>query len=108
MERIYVTVRARPLSTEDAKSSPWKISGNSISFLNSSSKFDFDKVFGEECKTKEVYEARTQEIVSAAVSGFNGFIFYLLSFFFGLKCEFLLGFNLAAEKLRVDIEMVCC
>ncbi|CAO2831621.1 unnamed protein product [Amaranthus hypochondriacus] len=75
MERIYVTVRARPLSTEDAKSSPWKISGNSISFLNSSSKFDFDKVFGEECKTKEVYEARTQEIVSAAVSGFNGTVF---------------------------------
>ncbi|KMT15139.1 hypothetical protein BVRB_3g062560 isoform B [Beta vulgaris subsp. vulgaris] len=75
MDRIYVTVRARPLSSEDAKSSPWKISGNSILFLNSFSKFDFDRIFGEECKTKEVYEARTKEIVSAAVGGFNGTVF---------------------------------
>ncbi|KAL9237922.1 hypothetical protein vseg_012415 [Gypsophila vaccaria] len=75
MERIYVTVRARPLSSEDAKSSPWKISGNSMSFANSSSKFDFDRIFGEECKTKEVYESRTKEIVTAAVRGFNGTVF---------------------------------
>ncbi|KAK9664426.1 hypothetical protein RND81_14G041000 [Saponaria officinalis] len=75
MERIYVTVRARPLSLEDAKSSPWKISGNSISFANTSSKFDFDRIFGEDCKTKEVYESRTKEIVAAAVRGFNGTVF---------------------------------
>ncbi|KAJ8449786.1 hypothetical protein Cgig2_001442 [Carnegiea gigantea] len=75
MERIYVTVRARPLSPEDAKCSPWKFSGNSISFTNSSVKFDFDRIFGEDCKTKEVYEARTKEIVSAAVRGFNGTVF---------------------------------
>lgn len=75
MERIYVTVRARPLSPEDAKSSPWKISGNGISFNNSSFKFDFDRIFGEDCRTKEVYEARTREIVSAAVGGFNGTVF---------------------------------
>ena len=41
MERINVTVRARPLSPEDAKTSPWRISGNSIAFSNHSSKFDF-------------------------------------------------------------------
>ncbi|XP_021866877.1 kinesin-like protein KIN-7O [Spinacia oleracea] len=75
MERIYVTVRARPLSTEDAKSSPWKLSGNSIIFPNSSFKFDFDRVFGDDCKTKEVYETRTKDIVSAAVGGFNGTVF---------------------------------
>lgn len=109
MERIYVTVRARPLSTEDAKSSPWKLSGNSIIFPNSSFKFDFgiflflpskliskfsnffrvlidlifgfdfyaDRVFGDDCKTKEVYETRTKDIVSAAVGGFNGILFSL-------------------------------
>ncbi|XP_074276777.1 kinesin-like protein KIN-7O [Silene latifolia] len=75
MERIYVTVRARPLSSEDAKSTPWKISGNSISFANTSSKFDFDRVFREDCKTQEVYESRTKEIVTAAVRGFNGTVF---------------------------------
>ncbi|KAL2895888.1 Kinesin-like protein KIN-7O [Bienertia sinuspersici] len=75
MDRIYVTVRARPLSSEDAKSSPWKISSNSITYLNSSSKFEFDRIFGEDCNTKDVYEARTKEIVSAAVAGFNGTVF---------------------------------
>lgn len=31
-----------------------------------------DRIFGEECKTFEVYEARTKEIVASAVRGFNG------------------------------------
>uniref|UniRef100_A0A5B7BK84 Putative centromere-associated protein E isoform X3 n=1 Tax=Davidia involucrata TaxID=16924 RepID=A0A5B7BK84_DAVIN len=75
MERIHVSVRARPLSPEDAKNSPWRISGNSISIPNHSSKFEFDRIFGEECKTVEVYEARTKEIVAAAVCGFNGTVF---------------------------------
>ncbi|XP_075637404.1 kinesin-like protein KIN-7O isoform X3 [Castanea sativa] len=75
MERINVAVRARPLSQEDAKTSPWRISGNSISTTNNSSKFDFDRIFGEECNTFQVYQARTQEIVSAAVRGFNGTVF---------------------------------
>lgn len=30
-----------------------------------------DWVFREDCKTAEVYEARTREIVSTAVRGFN-------------------------------------
>lgn len=70
-----MAVRARPLSPEDASSSPWRISGNSIWFLNQSSKFEFDRIFGEECRTREVYEARTKEIVAAAVRGFNGTVF---------------------------------
>ncbi|GAV72551.1 LOW QUALITY PROTEIN: Kinesin domain-containing protein [Cephalotus follicularis] len=75
MERIHVTVRARPLSGEDAKSSPWRISSNSIFIPNHSSKFDFDRIFGEDCKTAEIYQARTKEIVAAAVGGFNGTVF---------------------------------
>ncbi|KAK7267150.1 hypothetical protein RIF29_19814 [Crotalaria pallida] len=75
MERIHVTVRARPLSLEDAKTSPWRISANSISIPNHSSKFEFDKIFSQDCKTAEVYEARTKFIVSAAVRGFNGTVF---------------------------------
>ncbi|KAL0799387.1 hypothetical protein Bca101_054562 [Brassica carinata] len=100
MERIHVSVRSRPLSTEDAKTSPWKISSDSIFVPNHSSlSFEFgtflslrlhlfleisllnlslattDRVFREDCKTVEVYEARTKEIVAAAVRGFNGTVF---------------------------------
>jgi centromeric protein E len=113
MERIHVTVRARPLSPEDAKTTLWRISDNSIFIPNHTSKFEFgtpislifisisisisyilfnfklcsaDQIFNENCKTSEVYEARTKDIVAAAVRGFNGLqdIFYLLfCLFFG-------------------------
>ncbi|XP_071909919.1 kinesin-like protein KIN-7O isoform X3 [Coffea arabica] len=76
MERIHVSVRARPLSPEDAKNSPWRISGNSIFLPNQTScKFEFDRVFEEKCKTAEVYLARTKDLVAAAVRGFNGTVF---------------------------------
>ncbi|KEH43131.1 putative plus-end-directed kinesin ATPase [Medicago truncatula] len=75
MERIHVTVRARPLSPEDAKTTVWRISGNSIFIPNHSSKFEFDQVFNENCKTSEVYEAQTKDIVATAVRGFNGTVF---------------------------------
>ncbi|CAK8570936.1 unnamed protein product [Lathyrus sativus] len=75
MDRIHVTVRARPLSPEDAKTSLWRISGNSIFIPNHSSVFEFDQVFDESSKTSQVYETRTKDIVAAAVSGFNGTVF---------------------------------
>ncbi|KAL1193950.1 Kinesin-like protein KIN-7O [Cardamine amara subsp. amara] len=76
MERIHVSVRARPLSTEDEQTSPWKITSNSIFMPNHLSlAFEFDRIFREESKTVQVYEARTKEIVSAAVRGFNGTVF---------------------------------
>ncbi|KAM7524434.1 hypothetical protein LguiA_014336 [Lonicera macranthoides] len=75
MERINVSVRARPLSPEDAKTSPWRISGNSIFIPNQPSKFEFDQIFREECKTLQVYECRTKDIVASAVHGFNGTVF---------------------------------
>ncbi|URD98473.1 KISc [Musa troglodytarum] len=75
MERIYVAVRARPLSSEESKSSPWRISGNSIYLPSQSTKFEFDRIFGEDRKTVDVYEVRTKEIVASAVTGFNGTVF---------------------------------
>ncbi|CAN1259809.1 Kinesin-like protein KIN-7O [Linum perenne] len=75
MERIHVTVRARPLSPEDANSSPWRVSGNSVFIPNHSTKFEFDRVFGEDSKTEEIYKARTRDIVAAAIRGFNGTVF---------------------------------
>ncbi|XP_078443124.1 P-loop containing nucleoside triphosphate hydrolases superfamily protein [Wolffia australiana] len=75
MERIGVIVRARPLSAEDAKYSPWKLAGNTIGIGNQSVKFEFDRIFGDGCSTREVYEARTREIVASVVRGFNGTVF---------------------------------
>ncbi|XP_010056124.2 kinesin-like protein KIN-7O isoform X2 [Eucalyptus grandis] len=75
MERIHVSVRPRPLSPDDAGTSPWRISGNSIFMANLPSKFDFDRIFGDDSKTREVYESRTRDIVAAAVRGFNGTVF---------------------------------
>ncbi|XP_047307060.1 kinesin-like protein KIN-7O [Impatiens glandulifera] len=75
MERIHVTLRARPLSEEEAKNSPWRINGNTISNHSHSSKFEFDSIFGEDCKTKDIYETRINDIVGAAVRGFNGTVF---------------------------------
>ncbi|CAN6217692.1 unnamed protein product [Urochloa humidicola] len=76
MERIHVAVRSRPLSPEDARSSPWRISGNTIAHsAQASIRFDFDRIFGEECRTAEVYEARTKRIVDSVVRGFNGTVF---------------------------------
>ncbi|CAJ1972094.1 unnamed protein product, partial [Sphenostylis stenocarpa] len=74
MERIHVSVRTKPLSQDDAKTSPWRISGNSIAIPNLT-KFEFDQIFSDNCSTAEVYEARTKEIVEAAVRGFNGTVF---------------------------------
>ncbi|RLN34346.1 centromere-associated protein E isoform X1 [Panicum miliaceum] len=76
MERIHVAVRSRPLSPEDARSSPWRISGNTIAHsAQSSIRFEFDRIFGQECRTAEVYETRTKHIVDSVVRGFNGTVF---------------------------------
>uniref|UniRef100_A0A0E0M1C2 Kinesin motor domain-containing protein n=1 Tax=Oryza punctata TaxID=4537 RepID=A0A0E0M1C2_ORYPU len=76
MERIHVAVRARPLPAEDARSSPWRVSGNAIALSTQpSTRFEFDRIFGEECRTADVYGARTKHIVDSAVRGFNGTVF---------------------------------
>ncbi|KAG2643473.1 hypothetical protein PVAP13_2KG337400 [Panicum virgatum] len=76
MERIHVAVRSRPLSAEDARSSPWRISGNTIAHsAQSSIRFEFDRIFGQECRTAEVYETRTKHIVDSVIRGFNGTVF---------------------------------
>ncbi|KAM0895644.1 hypothetical protein ACQ4PT_023704 [Festuca glaucescens] len=76
MDRIHVTVRARPLSAEDAQSSPWRISGNAVALTTQpSTRFEFDEIFSEECRTADVYGARTKHIVDSAVQGFNGTVF---------------------------------
>ncbi|WZZ23328.1 hypothetical protein YC2023_124715 [Brassica napus] len=75
--RIHVAIRCRPISKKETKKSPWRVSSDSISVRNPSSSlsFQFDRMFKEDCETIQVYEARTKEIVAAAVRGFNGTVF---------------------------------
>ncbi|CAM6033347.1 unnamed protein product [Sphagnum compactum] len=82
MEKISVTVRVRPLSkAEAAKGSPWKLGPNSIALCNASGSsisgqsYTFDRVFGSDATTLEIYEAHTKDIIGSAVQGFNGTVF---------------------------------
>lgn len=141
MDRIHVSVRARPLSTEDAKTSPWKISSDSIfmpnhpspafefgtlfsfqfspplslrfllllaiSMPNFSLLFITDRIFREDCKTVQVYEARTKEIVAAAVRGFNGTILLMGLADLLPKFEFCFNFDISVMCGSV-ISSHCC
>lgn len=64
-ENIKAFVRVRP-----GQNCVLNLEANKIT-LNESS-FVFDKVFGPNCKTKEVYKTVAKPLVDACVSGFNG------------------------------------
>lgn len=77
-----MSIRVRPLSkAEAAKGSPWKLGPNSIALCNNSGApisgqaYKFDKVFGSETSTLEIYETHTKDIIASAVRGFNGTVF---------------------------------
>ncbi|KAJ7549092.1 hypothetical protein O6H91_07G039700 [Diphasiastrum complanatum] len=82
MEKISVAIRVRPLSKQEVgKGSAWKIASNTINLCNSTGatvpgqSFTFDRVFDTDSKTQEIYEARTKDIISSTVGGFNGTVF---------------------------------
>ncbi|XP_028765409.1 kinesin-like protein KIN-7F [Neltuma alba] len=85
-ERIFVAIRIRPLNENEIVRqdvSAWNcIDGNTIRFKNNpaerSSSMDthtFDKVFGDDCSTQQVYEEGIKEIALSVVSGVNSSIF---------------------------------
>lgn len=85
-EKILVLVRLRPLSEKEiAKNevSDWEcINETSILFRNSLQErsmfptaYTFDRVFGGDCLTRQVYDAGAKEIALSVVSGINSSIF---------------------------------
>jgi hypothetical protein len=54
-------------TTPEGKALPEKVTGRTF--------FSYDKTFGENSTTKEVYEATAKGIVSSVVAGLNGTIF---------------------------------
>jgi centromeric protein E len=66
-----------PLRIRWAKSPPFPpadqlASDSPASFAEDSLSVLADRIFGEDCRTAEVYEARTKHIVDSVVRGFNG------------------------------------
>ncbi|KAL9445921.1 hypothetical protein AB3S75_013743 [Citrus x aurantiifolia] len=85
-ERILVFVRLRPLNEKEyARNdvSDWEcINNNSIVFKNSLLErsvyppaYTFDRVFGCECPTRQVYEEAAKEVTLAVVNGINSTFF---------------------------------
>ncbi|KDP38590.1 hypothetical protein JCGZ_04515 [Jatropha curcas] len=85
-ERIFVCVRMRPLNEKEIARhdvSDWEcINDTTIIFKSNMpdrsmvpTAYTFDRVYGSECPTKQVYEGGAKEIALAAVSGINSSIF---------------------------------
>ncbi|KAK1296654.1 Kinesin-like protein NACK2 [Acorus calamus] len=85
-ERILVSVRLRPLNEKEKardESSDWEcINDTTIIFKNSladrsmaPTAYSFDRVFGCETTTRQVYEEAAKEVALSVVSGINSSIF---------------------------------
>ncbi|KAJ8772560.1 hypothetical protein K2173_027737 [Erythroxylum novogranatense] len=85
-EKIFVSVRLRPLSDREISRndvSDWEcINKNTIVFKTSMpdrslfpTAYTFDRVFGSECSTRQVYEEGAKELILSVVSGMNCSIF---------------------------------
>ncbi|XP_054997855.1 centromere-associated protein E [Sorex araneus] len=77
---VAVCVRVRPLnSREEALGEEtqvyWKTGNNAIYQVDGSKSFSFDRVFGSEESTKNVYEEIAVPIIDSAIQGYNGTIF---------------------------------
>ncbi|KAF3446738.1 hypothetical protein FNV43_RR11918 [Rhamnella rubrinervis] len=85
-ERIFVSVRLRPLNDKELarnEASDWEcINNNTIAFKNSlpdrsvvPSAYSFDRVFGCDCPTEQVYEEGAKDVILSVLSGINSTVF---------------------------------
>nr|XP_016476095.1 PREDICTED: kinesin-like protein KIF3A isoform X3 [Nicotiana tabacum] len=79
-ESISVTVRFRPMSEREYNKGDeiaWYADGDKIvrNEYNAATAFAFDRVFGPDTCTQEVYEIAARPVVKAAMEGVNGTVF---------------------------------
>ncbi|CAN1127169.1 Kinesin-like protein KIN-7G [Linum perenne] len=85
-EKIHVSIRLRPLNEKETlknEVSDWEcISSSTLIFKSSMpdrsmlpSAFKFDRVFGPDSSTKQVYEEVAKEVALSVLSGVNASIF---------------------------------
>ncbi|OXB77558.1 UNVERIFIED_CONTAM: hypothetical protein H355_015850 [Colinus virginianus] len=77
---VTVCVRVRPLiarenALEDKASLYWKSEGNTVSEVNGTKVFSYDRVFHSDDNTQQLYEGVAVPIIQSAVQGYNGTIF---------------------------------
>ncbi|KAM4672946.1 centromere-associated protein E [Amazona ochrocephala] len=77
---VTVCVRVRPLiarenALEDKVSLHWKSENNTISEVNGTKVFNYDRVFHSSDSTEKLYEGVAVPIIQSAVQGYNGTIF---------------------------------
>ncbi|XP_051474239.1 centromere-associated protein E [Apus apus] len=77
---VTVCVRLRPLiarenALEDKVSLYWKSEDNTISEVNGTKVFSYDRVFHSSDNTQQLYEGVAVPIIESAVQGYNGTIF---------------------------------
>ncbi|XP_044954940.1 kinesin-like protein KIN-7H [Hordeum vulgare subsp. vulgare] len=84
-ERIMVSVRVRPLNGRESGDSSNRecISPTTVMFRSTvpdralfPTAYTYDRVFGPNCSTRQVYEEGAKEVALSVVSGINSSIFY--------------------------------
>ncbi|BBM98989.1 hypothetical protein MPTK1_1g17810 [Marchantia polymorpha subsp. ruderalis] len=78
-EKVYVIIRVRPLSREEATArSPWKLSSKCIASNKTcrpsvpSHSYTFDRIYGTKPPTLDIYNAHIKDIIMTTMSGING------------------------------------
>ncbi|KAH7523548.1 hypothetical protein FEM48_Zijuj06G0023600 [Ziziphus jujuba var. spinosa] len=85
-EKIFVSVRLRPLNEKELarnEASDWEcLNNNTIAFNCSQSdrvvvpsSYSFDKVFGCDCTTEQVYQEGAKDVILSVLRGINSTIF---------------------------------
>ncbi|XP_074273374.1 kinesin-like protein KIN-7J [Silene latifolia] len=85
-EKIFVSVRLRPLNGKEIQSNDfadWEcINNTTIIFKNCLAErsmypnaYNFDRVFGNDCSTKKVYEEAAKEVALSVLNGINSSVF---------------------------------
>ncbi|NXJ09275.1 CENPE protein, partial [Odontophorus gujanensis] len=65
----------RECALEDKASLYWKSEGNTVSEVNGTKVFSYDRVFHSDDNTQQLYEGVAVPIIQSAVQGYNGTIF---------------------------------
>ncbi|KAL8123731.1 hypothetical protein AgCh_011649 [Apium graveolens] len=88
-EKIFVTVRLRPLNRKEIARndvSDWDcVNGDTVIYKNANvsmpdrsmypSAYTFDKVFGGDCSTRQVYKEGAKEVALSVLTGINSSVF---------------------------------
>ena len=77
--KINVSLRIKPLNQTEAaneKNHMWtRISDASLMNKRTKEVFQFDKVFGDDVGTQEIFDSQIRDIVEAAMDGINQTVF---------------------------------